>query len=165
VGENKMSHLNSIAVYLAVFFAAMTSSQATQPIAADSMGLSKGSVFETPTPKAYQSNGAQPGENKLLPLAYSGAPPQIPHDINGYLPITAKNNMCIDCHNEPGQWGKKLEKGSPTPIPKSHYTDRRRAPNKVTDHLINARFNCNQCHVPQSDATPLVKNTFSSQSR
>jgi len=136
---------------------------AVQPVAADSMGLSKGSVFDVPVPKVYTSKAGQPGENKLLPRAYLGAPPQIPHDIGDFLPITAQSNMCIACHNIPDQWGQKREQGKPTPIPQSHYTDRRNAPNKVTDHLINARYNCNQCHVPQMDAKPLVENTFPSQ--
>jgi nitrate reductase (cytochrome), electron transfer subunit len=136
-------------------------SLAAQTINADSMGLSKGSVFDTPTPKVYHYSKVQPGESKLLPRAYSGAPPQIPHDISDFLPITRDSNMCLACHNQPGQWGKKRDKGMATPIPPSHYTDLRNAPGKVTENLINARFNCNQCHVPQADAPALVENTFS----
>jgi cytochrome c-type protein NapB len=130
-------------------------------IPADSMGLSKSSVFKVPAQKAYSSKAEQPGQNELLPRAYPGAPPQIPHSIADFLPITTQSNMCIACHANPGQWGQKREKGTPTPIPPSHYTDRRNAPDKVTDHLMGARFNCNQCHVPQLDAKPLVENTFS----
>ncbi len=125
------------------------------------MGLSRGSVFEVPEPKVYTSKAGQPGQNQLLPRAYQGAPPQIPHDVTDFLPITAESNLCIACHNLPEQWDKKREPGTATPIPRSHYTDLRRAPEKVTNHLINARYNCNQCHVPQLDATPLVENTFS----
>ena len=134
---------------------------AAQPIAADSMGLSKGSVFDVPAPKVYHYSEAQPGQSKVLPRAYLGAPPQIPHDIGDFLPITAQSNMCIACHAQPEQWGKKRAKGAPTPIPPSHYTDQRNAPGKITDHLIKARFNCNQCHVPQANAPVLVENTFS----
>lgn len=134
--------------------------QAAQPIDPDDTGLSKVSVFDTPTPKVYNYKGGQPGQNKLLPRAYLNAPPQIPHEINDFLPITAQNNMCVACHNQPDQWDAKRVKGIPTPMPRSHYTDLRNAPGKVTDQLINARYNCNQCHVPQSNAKPLVKNTF-----
>ena len=137
------------------------SAYAGKPIPADSMGLSKTSVFDVPTPKVYHYTETQPTQSKLLPRAYLGAPPQIPHDIYDFLPITAQSNMCITCHAQPGEWGKKRQKGTPTPIPPSHYTDLRNAPDKVTDHLINARYNCNQCHVPQTDAPPLVENTFS----
>ena len=135
---------------------------ADKTIQTNSMGLSKGSVFDIPTPEVYHYGNAQPGQSKVLPRAYSGAPPQIPHDISEFLPITAQNNMCIACHAQPEQWGKKREKGMPTPIPPSHYTDLRNAPGKVTENLINARFNCNQCHVPQTDAPVLVQNTFAS---
>ena len=152
--------LYTLSVCLILSVTGISVVQAAQPIAADGMGLSKGSVFDTPTPKVYNYKGGQPGENKLLPRAYLNAPPQIPHDISGFLPITAQSNMCIACHNQPDNWDAKKVKGSPTPMPRSHYTDLRNAPGKVTDHMINARFNCNQCHVPQANATPLVKNTF-----
>lgn len=154
--------LQHIFASLALMVAASPAAFAAQPIAADSMGLSKGSVFEVPAPKAYTTKAEQPGQNKLLPRAYQGAPPQIPHEIGDFLPITAQSNMCIACHNLPDQWGKPREKGAPTPIPQSHFSDHRNAPGKVTDHLINARYTCNQCHVPQMDAVPLVENTFSS---
>ena len=137
-----------------------SSAYAGTPIKADDMGLSKTSVFEVPTPRVYHYSVTPPGQSKLLPRAYLGAPPQVPHDIADYLPITTVSNMCIACHAQPEQWGKKREAGAPVPIPPSHYTDRRNAPDKVTDHLINGRYNCNQCHVPQSDGPPLVENTF-----
>lgn len=143
-----------------IMMMAASSVFSAQPIPADSMGLSKGSVFGQPAQKAYGTTAKSAGENKLLPRAYQGAPPQIPHDIGDFLPITAQNNMCVACHNLPDQWGGPRGKGIPTPIPQSHYTDLRNAPGKVSDHLINARYNCNLCHVPQMDAKPLVENTF-----
>ena len=129
-------------------------------IPADSMGLSKISVFDVPTQPAYHYKGEFPGQNGVLPRAYPGAPPQVPHDISGFLPITMQSNMCVSCHDQPTQWGKKREQGMPTPIPPSHYTDMRNAPGKVAQHLVNARFNCNQCHVPQAETAPLTGNTF-----
>jgi len=133
---------------------------AETPIKAEDMGLSKTSVFDVPTPRVSHYNVLPPGQSKLLPRAYQGAPPQVPHDIADYLPITTVSNMCIACHAQPDQWGKTREQGMATPIPPSHYTDQRNAPGKVTEQLIGARFNCNQCHVPQSDAPQLVENTF-----
>lgn len=136
-------------------------SLAGQTFQSNDMGLSKGSVFDTPSPKVYHYGNAQPGTSKVLPRAYLGAPPQIPHDISDFLPVTAQNNMCIACHNQPELWGKKREQGTPTPTPPSHYTDQRKAPGKVTENLVGARYNCNQCHVPQTNAPPLVGDTFS----
>lgn len=147
---------------LMLMIASFSAISAAQTIPADSMGLSKGSVFDVPAQKAYGTKALQPGLNKLLPRAYLNAPPQVPHQVEDFLPITAQSNMCIACHNVPDLWGKKREPGQPTPIPPSHYTDQRNAPGKVGDHLVNARYTCNQCHVPQLDAKPLVANTFSS---
>ncbi len=129
-------------------------------IKAENMGLSRASVFEVPAPHVYHYSDAAPGQSKLLPRAYAGAPPQVPHSISDFLPITRDNNMCVACHAQPDLWGRKLDAGTATPIPPSHYTDRRNAPDTVTDHLINSRYNCNQCHVPQTDAPALVENTF-----
>lgn len=145
---------------VAMMSVASSGAFAAQPIKADSMGLSPGSVFEVPAQQVYTSKAAAPGQNQVLPRSYPGAPPQIPHDVGDFLPITAESNMCMACHNQPEQWGKKREQGQPTPIPPSHYTDLRNAPGKVTDHLINARYTCSLCHVPQMDAKPLVQNTF-----
>lgn len=131
-------------------------------IPANSMGLSKTNVFDTPAPQIYRYGETPPGKSKISPRAYLGAPPQIPHDINYFLPITAQKNMCINCHSKPEKWGMKHEEGMPTPMPPSHYTDLRNEPGKATDHVIGARYNCNLCHVPQADTTPLVENTFSS---
>jgi nitrate reductase cytochrome c-type subunit len=45
-------------------------------------------------------------------------------------------------------------------MPPSHYTDLRNAPGRVMEQMINARFNCNLCHVAQTNASALVENTF-----
>ena len=162
-------HLSSASIRfvtcLALTALASGASIAAPTVKTNDMGLSKTSVFDTPAPKVYRYNTAAPGESKVLPRGYPGAPPQIPHDIADFLPITTQNNMCIACHDQQSEWGKKLEPGMATPMPPSHYTDQRSAPDKVTDHLIGARYNCNQCHVPQTDAPALVENTFSSGSK
>jgi cytochrome c-type protein NapB len=159
--ENKMRNHNVIALIgMSLMLGLMGSTAAAAGIKANDTGLSKTSVFDVPTPIVYYYKADQAGSSKLLPRAYLGAPPQIPHDITDFLPITRESNMCVSCHAQPEQWGKKREAGMPTPIPASHYTDLRNAPGKVTDQLIGARYNCNQCHVPQTDAPALVKNTF-----
>lgn len=135
---------------------------AAAPIKPDSMGLSKGSVFGTPTPKTFHYSTLPPGQSTPLPRSYDGAPPQIPHNIRGLVPITANSNMCISCHARPNMWGSVRAKGMPTPIPPSHYTDLRNAPGKVSKNLVKARYNCTQCHVPQADVKPPIGNTFSS---
>lgn len=131
-----------------------------QGVADKDIGLSKSSVFDTPSPTAFSYSEASPGSGNTLPRAYADAPPQIPHSIRGFTPVTARNNLCVGCHNNPAMWGKKKVKGVPTPMPQSHYTDMRNAPGDVTKKLIGARFVCTQCHVPQAGVQPLVDNTF-----
>lgn len=118
------------------------------------MGLSKTSVFDTPTPEPFTYSNS----GETLPVSFQGAPPQIPHTIDNYLPLTASRNQCMACHDQPDMIGRKA-KGQPTPMPKSHYTDLRRSPEKPGKEVIGSRFVCTQCHAPQADVSPLVENT------
>jgi cytochrome c-type protein NapB len=124
------------------------------------IGLSKTDVSEVPAPDTFAYQGKMPGTGgDTLPLAYVGAPPQVPHDISPFLPVTAKNNACMGCHNRPGQAKQQY---LPTPIPKSHYESRYEPSSmgQAGAAVRGANFNCTQCHVPQADAKPLVNNTF-----
>jgi cytochrome c-type protein NapB len=122
------------------------------------MGLSKTSVFDTPTPEPFEYSQTKPKKSDRLPRAYTDIPPQIPHRVDEYLPITAADNQCLDCHEQPDLIGKKKEGKSP--MPRDHYVDLRSSSDKMSDGVVGARFNCTQCHVPQSGAPPLVENTF-----
>jgi len=131
----------------------------TPQLAAQDMGLSKTSVFDVPQPQPFNYPEQFPGTTNVLPRAYLNAPPQIPHNIESFLPVGKDHNLCLQCHDRPDQQGKTAEH-QPTPIPASHYTDLRFAPDKVTHSLIGARYICTQCHVPQSQAKVLVNNSF-----
>jgi cytochrome c-type protein NapB len=137
---------------------------AGDPIDDSELGLSKTSVFDTPSSEAFTHTESFPGTNEALPRAYSGAPPQIPHSISNYVPITAKSNKCLECHDKPELIGKAT-KGLPTPMPKGHYAQRFSLTKKGSKSLDNATFLCNQCHVPQADVKPLVENTAKSLTR
>ncbi|MGD8308506.1 MAG: nitrate reductase cytochrome c-type subunit [Chromatiales bacterium] len=126
---------------------------------ATSMGLSKTSVFDVPEPEPFAYNDVSPRRSEALPRAYPGAPPQIPHEVEGWLPIRAGANECLDCHDAPDDWGKELRRGEASPMPESHYTDRS---GKLTkEHVAGARYVCTQCHTPQAEnVKPLVENEF-----
>ncbi len=140
-----------------IFFC--VNAQAAKPVKDSSLGLSKTSVNDSPEPEKFGYSNNFPGTGNLLPRAYLNAPPQIPHNIEAFLPVTAKSNNCKMCHDNRAMRGKKV-KGQATAIPDSHYTDLRHAPGKVTTELIGARYVCTQCHVPQANVKPLVDNTF-----
>jgi nitrate reductase cytochrome c-type subunit len=120
-----------------------------------SLGLVPGSVFDTPTPPPVKPDESMPGERPVPPRPYTTAPPRIPHATGDFLPITRTQNMCIDCHAV-----KEKKPGEPTPIPASHYTDYRGAPDRVGPQVVGARYVCVSCHIGRTDAPELVGNRF-----
>ena len=128
---------------------------AQAPVPDTALGLAKGSVFDVPVPPPVPANVTGPGAGPLVPRAYPGAPPVIPHAIGDFLPITARENSCLDCHGV-----KEKKPGEATPIPPSHYLDLRRAPDRAGDTVAGTRLVCTACHVERTGAPPLVGNSF-----
>ena len=87
-------------------------------------------------------------EDASIARTFVHQPPLIPHDVTEYS-ITTSQNDCMDCH------GKK-DSDAPKPH-KSHFADR---DGKVTKGVSSQWYFCDQCHVGQVDANPLVENTF-----
>ena len=103
-----------------------------------------------------RTNAAPDVEKQSVPAggfgrAYRQQPPLIPHKIDGYQ-VSASNNACMNCHDWPGHIEAKAPKVSET-----HYVDREGV---RLDKVAGTRYFCQQCHVPQADAKPLVDNTF-----
>ena len=119
-----------------------------------------------------------PGKNETIERSFENAPPLIPHKTDGFFPITIKNNICLTCHMP----DKAKEVGS-TPLPESHFTkfrpeikktgskyilyeDGNTVSSKELDgKLSSAMFNCDQCHIPMTNATLVVKNNFKAEFR
>lgn len=143
-----------IASFVALAGWALGIAQAGPVIIDDDLGLSPVSVFDTPAPAAFEYRAMDPKEAGTLARYWDGAPPQTPHRMDKYLPIRAKGNKCLECHEEPEKIGKKV-KGKPTPMSMTHYV-------KEGGDLVVAsqRFVCNSCHVPQAEVGVLVDNTF-----
>jgi len=121
---------------------------------------------------AYHSESA--GTSKRFDRAYQDAPPMIPHDVGDFLPITKNNNACVGCHMP-----EIAPAMGATPIPPSHFLDMRphhkfdgkqftksidnmknETDVKKLTHLSSARFNCSQCHAPQTTGALAVGSTF-----
>ncbi len=82
---------------------------------------------------------------------YPEQPPVIPHAIEGYQ-ITLRTNQCLACH------ARQFIEGSGAPmISVTHFMDR---DGQVLADVTPRRYFCTACHVPQTDAQPLVRNTF-----
>ena len=116
------------------------------------------------------------GSSQKINRAFQDAPPMIPHDTDGMLPIKIGDNQCLGCH-EPAVAASM----GATPIPKSHFTNFRPTHKlsadgkdftksidnmknevsiKTEDKVQGARYNCSQCHAPQSEGNLAVANTF-----
>jgi cytochrome c-type protein NapB len=82
---------------------------------------------------------------------YPEQPPVIPHPIEGYQ-LSLATNRCLTCHR------RQYTEASGAPmISVTHYMDR--AGQMLAD-VSPRRYFCTQCHVGQTDAQPLVENTF-----
>ncbi|CRF45452.1 nitrate reductase cytochrome c-type subunit [Helicobacter heilmannii] len=103
----------------------------------------------------YSYHKNPPGESQRFERAYENAPPMIPHDTTGLLPITKDNNQCLGCHMP-----DVAPTVGATPVPASHLYDFRLNRPTKNHSVSDARFNCTQCHAPQANAAPLVKNNF-----
>ncbi|PSM52063.1 periplasmic nitrate reductase NapAB, small subunit, periplasmic diheme cytochrome c550 protein [Campylobacter blaseri] len=122
----------------------------------ESIGLRKVSLMDENKVKIEDINySAQPpGMSTRFDRSFENAPPMIPHDLDGLLPITTELNMCTTCHMP--EFAKDV--GS-TSVPKSHLVDLRTGKDDK-GMLDGSRYNCVQCHAPQANTEPLVKNKF-----
>jgi nitrate reductase (cytochrome), electron transfer subunit len=82
---------------------------------------------------------------------YPDQPPVIPHSIRDYQ-IDLNGNKCLTCHSR-----KFTEQSQAPMISVTHYQDR---DGNFLGAVAPRRYNCTACHVPQTNARPLVENTF-----
>ncbi len=125
-------------------------------IAPEEMGIRKQSVFteQTQLPEAKYPD-TPPGTGKKFSRAYPTAPPQIPHSIKDFLPITAKENACLNCHMP-----DVAKDVGATPIPPSHFKRRFSKTGKPLYKIAGANYYCVSCHTPQANVKPPVENVF-----
>jgi cytochrome c-type protein NapB len=155
-------------------------------ISEESLGLRKTDIYaEGADTVGHQANysTAPASTSTRIKRAFQDAPPMIPHDTEGMLPITISDNQCTGCHMP-----EVAESMGATPLPTSHFTNFRPATamtadgvmtkngkalknttsetredisiKSTGDQLAGARFNCSACHAPQSGDDLSVKNTF-----
>jgi len=170
--------------------AAPTKAPVVKPtITEESLSLRKATLYnEDLKPHGTKYSDTYTGSGHKIQRAYQDAPPMIPHDVTGLIPITIDNNQCLGCHMP--EDAKMMGLGA-TPIPPSHFTDFRPVTtiakdgqlqkdghdikNTSSEKLMNVsikptvggklyggRFNCTQCHAPQDTGVLAVPNTFES---
>ncbi len=156
----------------------------------ETLGIRKTNLYtegkETTGVKTDYSRPA-PGQSTKFERAYVNAPPMIPHSVDGLLPIKQNNNQCLSCHMPESakamgatpipvshftnyrpttefKNGELIKEGKKVGIQKGdelgNVSDIKLAKPKKSDKLYQGRFNCSQCHAPQSKVDTVVGNTF-----
>jgi len=158
-------------------------------VSEETLGLRKVDLYSEDSAEPVKTDYSRPapGQSTRFERAYVNAPPMIPHSVEGLLPIKKDNNQCIGCHMP-----ESAKAMGATPIPPSHFTNYRPktelkdgelvkegktvgmngelgnvsdikvAKAEKSDKLYQGRFNCSQCHAPQSKTDTVVGNTFES---
>jgi len=130
-----------------------------------------------------------PGSSTKFERAYVNAPPMIPHSVEGLLPIMKDNNQCLGCHmpevaksmgatpipvshftnyrpktvlNKDGELVKEGKIVGRAKGDMGNVSDILIAKTTKSDKIYQGRFNCSQCHAPQSKTDTVVGNTFES---
>jgi len=143
-------------------------------ISEDSLGLRKTTLFsENVKPHGTSYGKSQPMSGYKIERAFQDAPPMIPHDVTGLIPIKIGDNQCLNCHLP-----DVASSMGATSIPPSHFTNFRPQQSYALEgvntsseklahisiekekHLVGARYNCTQCHAPQDTGVLAVPNTF-----
>ncbi|MEQ8356030.1 MAG: nitrate reductase cytochrome c-type subunit [Kiloniellaceae bacterium] len=108
-----------------------------------------------PTPAMDNANApplAKPVTDDIRKMRnYPEQPPVIPHSISGYQ-LSLNTNRCLECHR------RQFTEASGAPmISVTHFMDR---DFQILSDVAPRRYFCLQCHVPQTEAKPLVENDF-----
>ena len=144
-----------VALALLVLMGTLNSRESRKGIPDTEIGLSKSSVFDSPASDTTRTNQSDPGDRQIILRQFFDQPPLIPHGVIEFLPVTARDNQCIACHDV-----DEKERGEPTPVPSSHHVDFRNSPEVVGDDIVGARYNCVSCHVSPGDNEPLVGTAY-----
>jgi cytochrome c-type protein NapB len=154
-------------------------------ITAESLSLRKSTLDnEELKPHGTKYSDTYAGSGHKIQRAFQDAPPMIPHDVTGLIPIKIGDNQCLNCHMP-----EMASAMGATPIPKSHFTDFRPVTTIAKDgaiqkdghsikntsseklknvsiketkggKLYGGRYNCTQCHAPQDTGVLAVPNNF-----
>ena len=140
-----MKTLITIAITLLLNLAGSVAVQADDAVATLRPGTALDQQGEPPALAKPESNDIKRKRN------YPMQPPVIPHNIQGYQ-VDKNVNKCLSCHAR-----KRAEDSQAPMISVTHYMDR--DGNFLAD-VSPRRYFCFQCHVEQTNAKPMVINTF-----
>ena len=136
----------ALAASVIVIGASAVQAQTETPVKVDA--LRGGTPLNSDNPV---TNYRQERDHPVAERDFVQQPPLIPHTTSGYQ-ITKNYNKCMDCH----AWQKTKESGA-TKVSVTHFRTR---DGVEIDSVSPRRYFCTQCHVAQSDAKPLVGNSY-----
>lgn len=148
----------SMTITLAVLLAAISATLFSPLTGAETAGVQSLRTADVAAPDRAPEErtqlGAKPGAQKPIARTFKQQPPLTSHATANFDEITLEENQCLSCHGL--EYYKK--KNAPK-IGKNHFIDLN---GKMQKTVSGQRYVCSQCHVPQTDAPPLVENTFRS---
>lgn len=147
----KKSLTTSLAILAAALVALFSLPATAESGAVQTLRAADVAVPDQP-PEEKAQLGARPGVQKPIARTFNQQPPLIPHATANFDEITLDENQCLSCHDVTTYKQKNAPK-----IGDSHFKDLK---GKVQKTMARTRYNCQQCHVPQVDAPPLVENEF-----
>ena len=121
------------------------------------LALAAGDNIATLRGGAINQEGQAPAISRVvnsdikLKRNYPMQPPLIPHTIDGYQ-VDLKANKCMACHSR-----RLIEQSQAPMISVTHYMDRDA---NFLAEISPRRSFCEQCHVVQTNARPLLANDF-----
>ncbi len=121
------------------------------PVMAEGLPSSLRGASALDTPSAPPIVKRWQDDQAPIMRSYVQQPPLIPHTVEDYQ-VNLKSNKCLTCHS----WANYRQSGA-TKISQTHFADRNE---NALDNVAARRYFCSQCHVPQTNAQPLVENTF-----
>ena len=118
-------------------------------LAADNFAtLRGGAIDKSATPPRISKVEDDEGKRKR---AYPMQPPTIPHTIDNYQ-VDLNVNKCMSCHSR-----RRTADSQAPMVSVTHYMDREA---NFLAEISPRRYFCQQCHVVQTRAKPLVGNNF-----
>ncbi len=109
-------------------------------------------AVNAPSQKPRSARVILPDEG-ILPRDIPHQPPLIPHKTDKTR-ISLMKNQCLGCHGK-----LEYKEVGATPIGENHYINRK---GEKLGHISTRYYFCTQCHAPQENLQPLVKNEFKS---
>ncbi|NGO88921.1 nitrate reductase cytochrome c-type subunit [Halomonas sp. 18071143] len=144
-----MKWLFPLCLFMALLGSTVSADETRDASAPD--GLRPGGTISQTQPAAPIAG--EPRDSGREVRNYPEQPPVIPHSIRDYQ-VDMRVNQCLNCHSRE----QAVSAGAPM-VSITHFMDRHK---QVLAAVSPDRYFCTQCHVPKTDAKPLVPNRFQS---